>query len=167
VKIPQENIRKTINRCPRLLTSSVKDRLRPALYYLRRLGFPAVRLKDSSNAILLVSSVENTLIPKLEYVKSLGFSHKDAVNMVVRVPGIFTYSIDNSIRPKFDYLINEIGGSHQDLLKFPQYFAFSLENRIKPRHRLLLEYNVSLPLPTMLKTTEEDFLDILQKLRAS
>lgn len=166
VKIPQEHIRKTINRCPRLLTCSVNDRLRPALYYLRSLGFPNIRLVDCSNSILLVSSVENTLIPKLEYLKSLGFSHRDAVKMVIRAPGIFTYSIDNSLKPKFDYLINKMGGSHRDLLKFPQYFSFNLEKRIKPRHRLLLEYNVSLPLPAMLKATDGDFWDILHKLQA-
>lgn len=166
VKTPQEYIRKTINRCPRILTSSVKDRLRPALYYLLRLGFPNIRLVDCSNTILLVSSVENTLIPKLEYLESLGFSHKDAVNILIRSPRIFTYSIDNSLRPKYYYLINKIGGSHRDLIKFPQYFSFNLERRIKPRHRLLLAYNVSLPLPTMLKASDEDFWDILQKLQA-
>lgn len=166
VKIPQEHIRKTINRCPRILTSSVKDRLRPALYYLLRLGFPNIRLVDCSNTILLVSSVENTLIPKLEYLKSLGFSHRDAVKIFKRCPRLFTYSIDNSLRPKYYYLINNIGGSHRDLKKFPQYFSFDLEKRIKPRHRLLLEYNVSLPLPTMLKASDGDFWDILQKLQA-
>lgn len=166
VKIPQEHIRKTINRCPRLLTCSVKDRLRPALYYLQRLGFPKIHFLDCSNTVLLASSVEKTLVPKLEYLKSLGFSHKEAVKMVTRAPGIFTYSINNSLQPKFDYLINKIGRRHADLLRFPQYFSFSLEKRIKPRHRLLLEYNVSLPLPTMLKAPDRDFWDILQKLQA-
>ncbi|GLJ12833.1 hypothetical protein SUGI_0198700 [Cryptomeria japonica] len=157
VKILRKDIRKCINRCPRILESSVTDQLRPTLQYLKKLGLQEERFADCSNTVLLVSSIENTLAPKLEYLQSLGFDHKDAVSMVVRTPGIFTFSIANNLKPKFDYLVNEMGGGLQDLLEFPQYFTFSLEKRIKPRHRLLVKHKLWLPLPAMLKKTEPDF----------
>eukprot|EP01018_Ginkgo_biloba_P029681 Gb_04089 [translate_table: standard] len=164
VNIPEKDLRKTINKCPRLLVCSVKDQLRPTLYYLQKLGFVDEHSVTCSNTILLVSSVENTLIPKLEYLQSLGLSYKDAVSMVVRAPGLFTFSIANNFQPKFDYLVNEMGGCLDDLKEFPQYFAFSLEKRIKPRHEFLVKYNVSLPLSTMLKATDGEFWEILEKL---
>ncbi|ERN06499.1 transcription termination factor MTEF1, chloroplastic [Amborella trichopoda] len=165
VKIPYEDIRKTIVRCPRLLVSSVRDQLRPAFYFLQRLGFVGPHAVNCQTTLLLVSNVENTLIPKLDYLQSLGFSYRESVKMVLRSPGLFTFSIRNNFEPKVDYFLNEIGGDLEELKRFPQYFSFSLEGKIKPRHRLLVEYNLSLPLADMLKVSDGEFRDLLVEMR--
>lgn len=161
LRVPDQNFRKVINKCPRLLISSVRDQLRPALFYLQRLGFTDLHALAYQDPILLVSSVEKTLIPKLNFLVSLGFCRADAVEMVLRCPGLFTFSIENNFKPKFEYFMKEMEGKLEELKEFPQYFAFSLENRIKPRHIEAIESGVKVPLSLMLKTTDEEFRELL------
>lgn len=163
LRVPESNFRRVINKCPRLLICSVEDQLKPALFYLQRLGFRDLHHLAYQDPILLVSSVENTLIPKLEYLASLGFSRNEAVEMTLRCPGLFTFSIDNNFKPKFEYFSQEMGGELDELMEFPQYFAFSLEKRIKPRHIELVQSGVSIPLPLMLKTTDEEFKEMIRQ----
>ncbi|KAI3800758.1 hypothetical protein L1987_28852 [Smallanthus sonchifolius] len=138
LKIPNHNYRKVINKCPRLLVSSVENQLKPALYYLKRLGFRDLGALAYQDCVLLVSNVENTLMPKLDYLISLGFSKPEAIEMVLRCPGLFTFN-------------------------FPQYFAFSLEKRIKPRHMEAVECEAEITLPLLLKTTDEEFAELLMQ----
>ncbi|KAF9620244.1 hypothetical protein IFM89_010979 [Coptis chinensis] len=160
LSVPSYSYRKVINKCPRLLACSVPDQLKPALLYLKRLGFHDLGTLAYKDSILLVSSVEETLIPKLDYLMSLGFSRGDAVGMVLRCPGLFTFSIENNFKPKFEYLVEEMKGKLEDLREFPQYFAFSLEKRIKPRHIEVVQSGFKIPLSLMLKSTDEEFMEL-------
>ncbi|XP_062094413.1 transcription termination factor MTEF1, chloroplastic [Humulus lupulus] len=163
LQVPFHSLRKVINKCPRLLASSARDQLKPALFYLQRLGFKDVEALAQNDAVLLVSSVEKTLIPKLRFLESLGVSKEEAVAMVVRCPTLFTFSIENNFKPKFEYLVEEMGRKVEEVKEFPQYFAFSLEKRIKPRHmeivRRGLEREVGLPL--MLISTDDQFTQLI------
>ncbi|KAK9064318.1 hypothetical protein SSX86_015698 [Deinandra increscens subsp. villosa] len=163
LNIPDHNYRRVINKCPRLLVSSVEDQLKPALFYLKRLGFRDLGALAYQDCVLLVSNVENTLMPKLDYLISLGFSKPEAVEMVLRCPGLFTFSLDNNFKPKFEYFEKEMKRDVSELKDFPQYFAFSLEKRIKPRHLEALECGVEISLPFLLKTTDEEFAELLRK----
>ena len=94
---------------------------------------------------------------------NLRMSRADAVAMVLRCPGLFTFSVENNFKPKFDYFVGEMGGSLEELKEFPQYFAFSLEKRIKPRHMEAVQNGLKLPLPSMLKSTDEEFRELMTK----
>ncbi|KAL3616872.1 hypothetical protein CASFOL_039266 [Castilleja foliolosa] len=159
--VPDPNFRKVINKCPRLLISSARDQLKPALFYLRRLGFRDTKALAYQDPILLVSSVENTLMPKLDYFVNLGISKSDAVGMVLRCPGLFTFSIENNFKPKFEYFRDEMEGKLEEIKEFPQYFAFSLGKRIKPRHLAVVESGVDVPLAVMLKSNDDEFREVL------
>lgn len=100
-------------------------------------------------------------MPKLDYFVGLGFSKADAVAMVLRCPALFTFSVENNFRPKLDYFTEEMEGELEELKEFPQYFTFSLENRIKPRHVEVVRCGVDIPLPLMLKATDEEFRELL------
>ncbi|KAL8460988.1 hypothetical protein ACS0TY_031664 [Phlomoides rotata] len=163
LKVPDHNFRRAINKCPRFLICSVRDQLKPALFYLRRLGFKDLHALAYQDPILLVSDVEKTLIPKLDYFVSLGFSKADAVGMVLRCPALFTFSIENNFKPKLEYFMEDMKAELDELREFPQYFAFSLENRIKPRHLEVVLSRVEVPLPLMLKSTDEEFRDLLRR----
>ncbi|XP_022715500.1 transcription termination factor MTEF1, chloroplastic-like [Durio zibethinus] len=163
LKVPENNYRKVINKCPRLLTSSVRDQLKPALFYLQRLGFKDLEALAYQDPVLLVSSVELTLISKLKFLESIGFSTNEAKSMVLRCPGLFTFSIENNYKPKFEYLNDEMNGTLEELKEFPQFFAFSLEKRIKPRHIEVMRSGVKLPLADMLKSTDEEFKELLRQ----
>ncbi|KAI3983140.1 hypothetical protein MKX01_030862 [Papaver californicum] len=154
VKISFSEIRKSVVRCPRLLICSVRDQLRPTLYFLRRLGFVGQNGISCQTTLLLVSSVEDTLIPKLDYLK-----------MILRSPGLLTFSVANNFKPKVEYFLNEMEGDLGELKKFPQYFSFSLEGKIKPRHRLLVEHGFSLFLSEMLKVSDGEFSYHLMEMR--
>lgn len=162
LKVPDHNFRRAIIKCPRFLICSVGDQLKPALFYLQRLGFRDLYALAYQDPILLVSDVEKTLIPKLDYFVSLGFSKADAVGMVLRCPALFTFSIENNFKPKFEYFTEDMKGKLEELKEFPQYFAFSLENRIKPRHLEVVQSGVEVPLPLMLKSTDDEFRDLLR-----
>ncbi|WOL05092.1 hypothetical protein Cni_G13815 [Canna indica] len=161
--VPDSEFRRVVNMCPRLLASSVRDQLKPALIYLQRLGFGDVRALAYQEPVLLVSSVERTLIPKLQYLVGLGMEKEEAVGLVLRFPGLFTFSIDRNFKPKYEYFVGEMRGRLEELKKFPQYFAFSLEKRIKPRHEQLRERGLSVPLAVMLKSTDEEFKELIEK----
>ncbi|XP_020594384.1 transcription termination factor MTEF1, chloroplastic-like, partial [Phalaenopsis equestris] len=96
VSIPFSDLRLSINRCPRLLLSSVPDRLFPSLDYLRRLGFVGRHRITARTTVLLISDVEETLIPKLDFIQSLGFSRRETVNMVLRLPSLLTFSVEKN-----------------------------------------------------------------------
>ncbi|PKU71569.1 transcription termination factor MTEF1, chloroplastic [Dendrobium catenatum] len=161
LKVPDPDLRRVIKKCPRFLISDVRDQLRPALIYLQRLGFKDVTALAFHDPVLLVSSVENTLMPKLQHLMGLGLSREEAVGMVLRCPSLFTFSIENNFKPKYDYFVNEMGGGLEELKEFPQYFAFSLEKRIKLRHREMVELGLRLPLSSMLKSTDNEFKELL------
>uniref|UniRef100_A0ACD5XCW5 Uncharacterized protein n=1 Tax=Avena sativa TaxID=4498 RepID=A0ACD5XCW5_AVESA len=162
--VAEDAYRRVVVKCPRLLACSVRDQLRPALIYLRRLGFRDNRALAFQDPILLVSSVERTMAPKLEYLRAeLGMSKDEAVAMALRCPALFTFNVERNFRPKFEYLVAEMGGGVEDVKVFPQYFTFSLEKRIAPRHRAAVEAGVvGLPLPDMLKATDEEFWEMLR-----
>ncbi|KAF6165486.1 hypothetical protein GIB67_023315 [Kingdonia uniflora] len=165
VEVPYRDIRKCISRCPRLLVCDVEDQLIPTLFFLRRLGFVGAHKITCQTTLLLVSSVEGTLLPKIDYIRSLGFSYKDATKMVLRSPGLLTFSISNNFRPKVEYFLNEMKGDVRELKRFPQYFSFSLEGKIKPRHCLLVKHGLSLFLSEMLKVSDGEFSARLVEMR--
>jgi mTERF domain-containing protein len=165
VPIPFPDLHKSIIRCPRILVCSVTDQLRPTLSFLRNLGFVGPNSITCQTTLLLVSSAEGTLLPKIQYLQSLGLSYEQVVNMVIRSPGLLTLSVRNNFSPKAKYFLEEMKGDIEELKRFPQYFSFSLEGKIKPRHRLLVEYGLTLPLSEMLKVSDGEFNARLIKMR--
>ncbi|KAI4312367.1 hypothetical protein MLD38_037183 [Melastoma candidum] len=162
LNVPEENYRKPIVKCPRLLTSSVRDQLKPALFFLHRLGFRDKHALAYQDPVLLVSNVERTLIPKLRFLEGIGFSRDEAVGMVRRCPCLFTFSIENNLRPKLEYFRVEMKGEMVELGDFPQYFTFSLEKRIRPRHEEATRHGMRIGLGKLLKASDEEFMDLIR-----
>ncbi|MQM06855.1 hypothetical protein Taro_039686 [Colocasia esculenta] len=162
--VPAANFRRVVNKCPRLLVCSARDQLRPALLFLQRLGLRDTAALAYQDPVLLASSVERTLLPKVEYLAlELGLGRRGAAAMVGRCPALLTFSVENNFRPKYTYLVGEMGRGPQEVQDFPQYFAFSLEKRIKPRHRDMEARRLRLPLPDMLKSTDDEFRALLDE----
>ncbi|XWS59408.1 hypothetical protein CRYUN_Cryun08bG0119300 [Craigia yunnanensis] len=152
------DLKKVINRRPRLLTCNVETQLRPTLYFLQNIGISEVKKHTS----LLSCSVEKKLIPRIEYFQKIGFSYRETVSMFRRFPQLFNYSVKENYEPKLNYFVVKMGRDLREIKEFPQYFSFSLENRIKPRHQCCVEKGVCFPLPVLLKTTEVEFHDRLE-----
>ncbi|KAB5561295.1 hypothetical protein DKX38_006252 [Salix brachista] len=115
-------------KCPRLLFSDVEYFLRPTLNYLRQLGVTKLNVPSNLNAHLLNIRVEQ-----------------------------MQASIENNLRPKVEYLVDEMKRSLDELKEFPQYFAFSLEKKIMPRHLHLKRRNAKIKLNRMLLWSDGRF----------
>ncbi|XP_074269596.1 transcription termination factor MTEF1, chloroplastic [Silene latifolia] len=165
--VPERSFRKVVNKCPRLLICNVGNQLKPAFFYLKRLGFKDFVSLANNDPVLLVSNVEKVLIPKLEYLINLGFSRDEAIGMVLRCPSLFTFSIENNFKPKLEYFVGEMKGDLEELKEFPQYFAFSLEKRIMPRYLEVMQSGVDVPLSLMLKSTDDEFNQLIGKMQKS
>uniref|UniRef100_A0A7N0UJS6 Uncharacterized protein n=1 Tax=Kalanchoe fedtschenkoi TaxID=63787 RepID=A0A7N0UJS6_KALFE len=157
VGLAYEDVRTAVVRCPRLLVCDADEQLRPTLAFLQRLGFVGANAITCQTTVLLVSSVEHTLLPKLEYLEGLGFRSEEVVRMVLRSPGLLTFSIEKNFKPKVAYFLEEMGGELAELKCFPQYFSFSLEGKIKPRHQVLMRHGLEMGLPEMLKPSDGEF----------
>ncbi|KAL0447039.1 UNVERIFIED_CONTAM: Transcription termination factor MTEF1, chloroplastic [Sesamum latifolium] len=105
----------------------------------------------------ILDIVESTLMPKIEYLVGLGIEYEEVRNMVLRSPGLLTFSVENNYKPKAEYFLKEMNGDLEEIKRFPQYFSFSLERKIKPRHQLLMEHGVSMSLSAMLKVSDGEF----------
>ncbi|KAK1369581.1 hypothetical protein POM88_035673 [Heracleum sosnowskyi] len=95
-----------------------------------------------------------------QYIKtyaSVRFSYKESARICARFPAIFGYSIDNNLRPKFEFLVKEMKRSIEEVKDFPQYLAFSLSRRIAPRHFHLKDRNVKVKLNRMLLWSDNRF----------
>ncbi|GMN37458.1 hypothetical protein TIFTF001_006824 [Ficus carica] len=152
---PEESSR-LILRCPALLFSNVQYFLRPTLDYLHHLGLERLNSPTTLNAHLLNTRVDK-LQKKMAFLRCIGLSYEQSARVCARMPAIFGYSIEDNLRPKYEYLVWEMERSLDELLKFPQYFAFSLNKRIVPRHLHLKQRNVSIPLNRMLLWGDQKF----------
>ncbi|WCJ33851.1 Mitochondrial transcription termination factor family protein [Euphorbia peplus] len=152
---PQDSISFIIH-CPQLMFSDVEYCLEPTLDYLNQLGIPKLNVPSKSNAFLLNTRVTK-LESKMKFLKSVGFSYEEAVIFSARVPAMFRYSVENNLRPKLEYLLEDMERSMVELKEFPQYFGFSLRKRIVPRHLHLKERNVRIKLNKMLMWSDQRF----------
>lgn len=100
----------------------------------------------------------------MDYIQSLGFSYRETAKLVVRSPGLLTFSVDNNFKPKVEFLVGEMGRDVRELKEFPQYFSCSLEGKIRPRHEMLVESGVRMGLGEMLKVSDGEFRErVLEK----
>ncbi|KAL5577310.1 hypothetical protein UlMin_019009 [Ulmus minor] len=129
-----------------------KDQLKPALFYLQKLGFKDLEALAYHDAVLLASNLENTLIPKLDFFAELGILKKKR-----------SCWDKNNYKPKFEYFAGEMGRKLEESKVFPQYFAFSFDKRIKPRHMEVGERGIDMELPQMLKSTEDEFAELIRQ----
>ena len=95
----------------------------------------------------------------INFLASIGMTEQEMVHTVTRLSQIFSLSVADSLKPKFIYLTEELGGNVQTCVKFPAYFSLSLDKRIRPRHTYLQQLDISPdPFPMRyLSEKDEDF----------
>ncbi|KAJ8763347.1 hypothetical protein K2173_002230 [Erythroxylum novogranatense] len=142
--------------CPELLLSDVQYFLKPTLNYLKELGVSKLNVPSSLNAHLL-NTREEKLRSKTRFLRSIGFSREETARFCARLPAVFGYSVESNLRPKTEFLKEEMKRSLEELKEFPQYFGFSLEKKIMPRHFHLKKRNVVVKLNRMLVWSDEKF----------
>ncbi len=91
--------------------------------------------------------------------EALQCSIEEAEQIVLRQPSILNQS-EKGILSKLEFLVNNMGYSKKEMMKYPQFLTSSLEAKIKPRHRVL----ESLKSLDLLKKKDANFLSILLKM---
>lgn len=51
---------------------------------------------------------------------------------------VFSLSLEDNLKPKYKYLVDELHNEVHSLTKYPMYLSLSLDQRIRPRHRFLV-----------------------------
>ena len=144
LRIPEIEIPKLIERNPAVLTLSVEKQIKPRIAYFKKLGIPDDGLVKMivRHPQLLHYSFEG-LEERISFLASIGMTEQEMVHTITRLSQIFSLSVTDSLKPKFAYLTEELGGDVQTCVKFPAYFSLSLEKRIRPRHTYLQQLHIS------------------------
>jgi len=154
--IASEDLAKVITRNPAVLTFSVEDQIAPRVEFLKNLGI------SHENVAKLILRHPQTLQYSFDGIKEhVDFLAKDCnmndeevAKTISRLNTFFSLSLEDNLRPKYEYLIDELGGTKQTAISFPAYWSLALDTRIKPRHRFMEEYNAA-PDPFPMKLLAE------------
>eukprot|EP01018_Ginkgo_biloba_P012315 Gb_07257 [translate_table: standard] len=132
----QQEVAKLLIRHPTFLGLSFDDNLSKKVALLLKVGFESY----SCELAQALSTVTRTSYEKMQITVDLllsyGLSYEDICYMGKRQPHFLRYSPE-SIKPKIDYLVNDMSRSIHDLISFPAFLGYSLEDRIKPRHEMM------------------------------
>lgn len=61
------------------------------------------------------------------------------VYVLLHIPcQVLSLSLEDNLKPKYLYLVNDLKNEVQSLTKYPMYLSLSLDQRIRPRHRFLV-----------------------------
>jgi mTERF domain-containing protein len=143
-----------------VLTLNVEEKLKPVVEFFQSMGLDRERDMEMlllRNAQIMCCSIEKNLRPKFTFFKDIGLSESAISNMIVLFPSMLGQSIEGSLAPKYEFLVNEMQRSINEVVDFPQYFGYSLDNRIKPRYEKLKDKAISPSLASMLACVDCDF----------
>ena len=130
-----------VERHPKLLTNNEAMMEKRLVFLFDDLGLSdaAVKRIVQSHPQVLNYTPES-MRPRVAFLQQeVGMNEQEVADMVTRLGQLFSLSVENSLRPKFQYLTSELGGGKHSLASYPTYLSLSLEQRIQPRHRFLVE----------------------------
>lgn len=66
---------------------------------------------------------------KLQYLRDIGMGQEQVAQSLVRLPQLLSLDISHNMKPKYNYLQSQLGGSVQTVCAYPAYFSLSLLQR--------------------------------------
>jgi len=166
VGVAAEDIPLLIQRSPAILTFSIENQIQPRLEFLRDLGISDENVVKmlTRHPQMLHYSFDN-LEEKLKFLGDIGMNDSEAALTVTRLSQFFSLSVEDSLRPKYKYLTDKLGGTKDTCVKYPAYFSLSLDQRIRPRHTFLEQYDLAPdPFPMkLLSVKDEEFVSRASK----
>jgi mTERF len=107
---------------------------------------------------LLMLDVKKDMLPVVEFLQSIGISNIG--RFISRLPPVLGYSVENELRPKWNYLNSVSMYANFELSKFPAYFSYPFERVIKTRYEYLSSKQSPtdiIPIDTILRFGDKDF----------
>ncbi|KAE8702212.1 Transducin family protein / WD-40 repeat family protein [Hibiscus syriacus] len=114
-----QDFRGLIVNCPHILLSDVEYCLKPPAEYLKGLGVEKLNEPSKQKAFLLNARAKK-LKEKIRFLRSRGLRFKEAAIFCARMPAIFGYNVDDNLRQKIEFLVEEM---ERELKDFPQYLG--------------------------------------------
>ncbi|KAM5585330.1 transcription termination factor MTERF9, chloroplastic [Rosa sericea] len=83
-------------------------------------------------------SIDDGLLPRINFLRSIGMCNSDILKLLTSLTQVLSLSLEENLKPKYMYLVNELNNEVHSLTKYPMYLSLSLDQRIRPRHRFLV-----------------------------
>ncbi|XP_031490993.1 transcription termination factor MTERF9, chloroplastic [Nymphaea colorata] len=141
VGLSQEDLGKVVQLSPQILVQKIDNSWRSRFSFLsRELGASkqCIAKMVKKHPQLLHYSIEDGILPRINFLRSIGMRNPEILKMLTSITQVLSLSLENNLRPKYLYLVNELQNEVRSLSKYPTYFSLSLEQRIRPRHKFLV-----------------------------
>ncbi|KAF3786215.1 Transcription termination factor 3 [Nymphaea thermarum] len=141
VGLSQEDLGKVVQLSPQILVQKIDNSWRSRLSFLsRELGASkqCIAKMVKKHPQLLHYSIEDGILPRINFLRSIGMRNPEILKMLTSITQVLSLSLENNLRPKYLYLVNELQNEVHSLSKYPTYLSLSLEQRIRPRHKFLV-----------------------------
>lgn len=161
IGIRKDDLGKVVQLSPQILVQRIDVSWSARLVFLsKELGAPkhSVVKMVRKHPQILHYSIEDGLLPRINFLRSIGMGNEEILKVLTSLTQVFSLSLEDNIKPKYMYLVNELRNEAQSLTKYPTYLSLSLEQRIRPRHRFLVALKKApkgpFPLSSLVPTDE-------------
>lgn len=161
VGIKERDLGKVVQLSPQILVQRIDNSWNTRYIFLsKELDAPrdSVVKMVTKHPQFLHYSIEDGLLPRINFLRSIGMRNSDILTVLTRLTQIFSLSLEENLKPKYMYLINELRNEVKSLTKYPMYLSLSLDQRIRPRHKFLVSLKKApkgpFPLSSLVPTDE-------------
>ncbi|KAB1199125.1 mTERF domain-containing protein 1, mitochondrial [Morella rubra] len=161
VGIKEKDLSKVIQLSPQVLVQRIDVSWNTRYIFLsKELGAPrdSIVKMVKKHPQLLHYSINDGLLPRINFLRGIGMHNSDILKVLTSLTQVFSLSLEENLKPKYMYLINELRNEVHSLTKYPTYLSLSLDQRIRPRHRFLVALKKApkgpFPLSSLVPTDE-------------
>jgi len=159
----EDEVRKLIEAFPAILWSDVQDMKNIVEYFisLNVLSESLPSIFKSFPSILTLDIQEN-MMPVVEFLRSIGVTNIG--RFITRLPPVLSYSVENELIPKWQFLTTVCQYARFEVVRFPAYFSYPLDRVIVSRYKYLRDIK-NVPMRTIrmlsvdqvIRSGDEDF----------
>lgn len=157
--VAQDAISRVVTQFPDILSLDVKSKLAERMAWLT--SEVGVATDDVGGLItklpqvLVINTTKATT--RVDFLRQAGFSAGDVGSMLANCPQLLAASIEKSLKPNLEYLVEKMERKFVEVIEFPPYLLYSLEEVIRPRHEETKEKGVECSLAWMLNCEDDVF----------
>nr|GEX13795.1 transcription termination factor MTERF2, chloroplastic [Tanacetum cinerariifolium] len=144
--LDEDSVGRILGRCPEVFMTNIDKTLKKKVEFLNELGISKKHLPRVIRKY-----------PEMRYLKKIGLTKREIAFMVGRFSPLLGYSIEEVLRPKYEFLVNTMQKPLEEVVEYPRYFSYSLEKKIKPRFWVIKGMKCECSLKDMLGRNDEEF----------
>jgi len=164
--IDEEDVPMIIEAHPALLRMELSE-MKEVREYLLEIGveensFPSIFKAFPS---LLTLDIHSNMMPVVEFLKGIGVCNVG--RFIARLPPVLSYSVENELRPKWEFLTNVCQYAGFEVRRFPAYFSYPLDRVIMNRYEYLRDIKGIpvrlIPVDDILRFGDADFSKVVAR----